>query len=85
MLTLVVGLAFVGGLAVACFTKVNSIMFLGAERKEIKKFETSITEKISFSFLAFFCIVIGFFPHPFVGVVNNAVISVFNLGITQLI
>ena len=79
MLTLVVGLAFVGGLAVACFTKVNSIMFLGAERKEIKKFETSITEKISFSFLAFFCIVIGFFPHPFVGVVNNAVISVFNL------
>ncbi|MFA7228911.1 MAG: proton-conducting transporter membrane subunit, partial [Melioribacteraceae bacterium] len=29
MLMFVVGLAFVGGLAVACFTKVNSVMFLG--------------------------------------------------------
>lgn len=42
MLISAVGLAFVGGLAVACFTKINSIMFLGSERKEVKHFHVSI-------------------------------------------
>ncbi len=79
MLTLVVGLAFVGGLAVACFTKVNSIMFLGSERKEILKFETSKHEKISLSLLALLCLIIGFFPYPFIGIVNHVIVSVFNL------
>jgi len=79
MLALVVGLAFVGGLAVACFTKVNSIMFLGAERKPINKFVTSIYEKISLSILASLCLVIGLFPYPFVGIINNSIISVFKL------
>ena len=34
MLLATVGLAFVGGLAVACFTKINAVMFLGSPRKE---------------------------------------------------
>lgn len=77
MLMFVVGLAFVGGLAVACFTKVNSIMFLGNERKEVKHFHTSIYDNISLGILALLCIVIGFYPQPFVGVVNKVITNGF--------
>jgi len=73
MLLFVVGLAFVGGLAVACFTKVNSIMFLGTERKEIKSFHTSIYDYLSLGMLSLFCIVIGFYPQPFIGIVNKVI------------
>lgn len=77
MLMFVVGLAFVGGLAVACFTKVNSIMFLGSERKEVKQFHVSIYDYISLGILALLCIIIGFYPQPFVGVVNKVVTNSF--------
>lgn len=77
MLIFVVGLAFVGGLAVACFTKVNSIMFLGTERSEVKHFHTSVYDYISLGIFALLCIVIGFYPHPFVGIVNKVIASDF--------
>jgi hydrogenase-4 component B len=77
MLMFVVGLAFVGGLAVACFTKVNSIIFLGTERKEIKHFNTSVYDYISLGIFAMLCAVIGFYPQPFVGIVNKVIGSGF--------
>ena len=77
MLMFVVGLAFVGGLAVACFTKVNSIMFLGSERKEVKHFHTSVYDYISLGIFALLCVVIGFYPQPFVGIVNKVIVSNF--------
>lgn len=77
MLIFVVGLAFVGGLAVACFTKVNSIMFLGSERKEVKQFHTSVYDYISLGIFALLCVVIGFYPQPFVGIVNKVIVSDF--------
>jgi formate hydrogenlyase subunit 3/multisubunit Na+/H+ antiporter MnhD subunit len=77
MLVFVVGLAFVGGLAVACFTKVNSIMFLGIERKEVKHFHTSVYDYISLGIFALLCIVIGFYPQPFVGIVNKVIVNDF--------
>ncbi len=80
MLMFVVGLAFVGGLAVACFTKVNSIMFLGNERNEVKHFHTSIYDYISLGILALLCIIIGFYPQPFVGVVNKVIANGFITG-----
>ncbi|MFA6596346.1 MAG: proton-conducting transporter membrane subunit [Ignavibacteriaceae bacterium] len=73
MLLFVVGLAFVGGLAVACFTKVNSIMFLGTERKEVKSFHTSVYDYLSLGILSLLCIVIGFYPQPFIGIVNKVI------------
>jgi hydrogenase-4 component B len=73
MLLFVVGLAFVGGLAVACFTKVNSIMFLGIERKEIKRFRVSMYDYVSLGIFALLCAVIGFYPQPFVGIVNKVI------------
>lgn len=80
MLMFVVGLAFVGGLAVACFTKVNSIMFLGSERSEVKHFRTSVYDYISLGILALLCIAIGFYPQPFVGVVNKVIANGFTSG-----
>lgn len=80
MLMFVVGLAFVGGLAVACFTKVNSIMFLGSERKEVKHFHTSVYDYISLGIFALLCIVIGFYPQPFVGIVNKVITDGFVSG-----
>jgi len=71
MLISAVGLAFVGGLAVACFTKINSIMFLGSERKEVKHFHVSIYEYLSLGIFALLCVVIGFYPQPFIGIVNK--------------
>ncbi|MBI2417853.1 MAG: hypothetical protein HYV28_08110 [Ignavibacteriales bacterium] len=73
MLMLVVGLAFVGGLAAACFTKVNAVMFLGSPRREIQKFNTNVFDYISLGILALLCIVIGFYPAPFVGMVNSVI------------
>ena len=72
MLVSAVGLAFVGGLAVACFTKINAIMFLGSERGGAKPFHVSVWEYISLGMLALMCVIIGFCPKPFIGAVNNA-------------
>ncbi len=71
MLISTVGLAFVGGLAVACFTKINSIMFLGSERKVIKHFHISLYDYLSLGIFALLCVVIGFYPQPFIRVINN--------------
>ena len=73
MLLFVVGLAFVGGLAVACFTKVNSIMFLGSERKEVKKFHVSFYDYLSLIIFSALCVFIGFYPTPFVGIINKVI------------
>jgi len=73
MLISAVGLAFVGGLAVACFTKINSIMFLGTERKEIKQFNVTLYDYISLTILALLCIIIGFYPLPVIGIINKVV------------
>ncbi|HNW81499.1 MAG TPA: proton-conducting transporter membrane subunit [bacterium] len=71
MLLCVVGLAFVGGLAVACFTKINSIMLLGAERTKIESFKVSKTEYLSLWIFAGICIFIGFYPQPVLAILNN--------------
>ena len=75
MLLFVVGLAFVGGLAVACFTKVNSIIFLGTERKEVKRFHVSMYDYVSMGIFALLCLAVGFYPRPLVGVVNKVLES----------
>ncbi|MGE5679876.1 MAG: proton-conducting transporter membrane subunit [Bacillota bacterium] len=71
MLLMTVGLALVGGLAVACFTKVNSIMFLGAPRSEIKKFKVSFLEYFSIGMLALLCVAIGLFPQPVINIITS--------------
>lgn len=80
MLVSTVGLAFVGGLAVACFTKINSIMFLGTEREETKPFHVSAFDYMSLGIFAFLCALIGFYPQPFIRVMSNVVSNSFISG-----
>ncbi|MEI6420908.1 MAG: proton-conducting transporter membrane subunit [Lentisphaerota bacterium] len=83
MLVSTVGLAFVGGLAVACFTKINSIMFLGSERKEIRHFHVSFYDYLSLGIFAFICSAIGFYPQPFVRVIDSVLSRSFMPGNTS--
>ncbi len=76
MLVSAVGLAFVGGLAVACFTKINAVMFLGAPRGVDRPFHVSVYDYVSLGLLACICAAIGFYPAPFINAVNNVVYSI---------
>lgn len=77
MLIATVGLAFVGGLAVACFTKINSIMFLGSPRKEKKIFSVSMYDYTSLAILASLCIFIGVYPKPLITILSNIIFDGF--------
>jgi len=71
MLLFTVGLAFVGGLAVACFSKINAIIFLGTPRRDIPRFKVTVWDYTALGILASLCVAIGFYPGPFVSVINN--------------
>lgn len=73
MLLLTVGLAFVGGLALVCFTKINSIMFLGTERSDLRSFPVSRTEYIALGLLASLCVVFGIFPQSVLGIIYSVI------------
>ena len=73
MLLMAVGLAFVGGLAVACFSKLNAVMFLGSERETVKKFSVSAYEYAALGIPGLLCVVIGLHPLPFIEIVNDVV------------
>jgi len=80
MLLMAVGLAFVGGLALACFTKINSVMFLGTERKGNHSFKVSLTEYFALGILAALCILFGVYPQSILGIISS-VITFNNWGI----
>ncbi len=60
----IVGIAFAGALAVACFTKVFGVIFLGEPRSELGKaaHEASISLLFPMGVLAFLCLAIGLYP-----------------------
>ncbi|MBF0452296.1 MAG: hydrogenase [Candidatus Magnetomorum sp.] len=71
----VLSLAVIGGLALACFTKVVGIVFLGEPRKkhDIRLIETGACFKVSMICLASFCAIIGVFPEIFIRITFHAV------------
>jgi formate hydrogenlyase subunit 3/multisubunit Na+/H+ antiporter MnhD subunit len=73
MLLLSVGLAFVGGLALVCFTKINSIMFLGTERSSLQSFKVSSTEYTALGMLASLCILFGIYPQSVLGIISSVI------------
>jgi len=73
MLLMSVGLAFVGGLALAAFTKVNGVMFLGSARTDRVTFTVSATEYIALGILAFFCILFGVFPQSLLNTISSVI------------
>ncbi|MDD8019346.1 MAG: proton-conducting transporter membrane subunit, partial [Bacteroidota bacterium] len=70
MLLMAVGLAFVGGLALACFTKINSVMFLGTERKGNHSFKVTIADYYALGMLAALCILFGVYPQSILGIIS---------------
>ncbi len=73
MLIMTVGLAFIGGLAVACFTKVNSIMFQGSPRSVLPEFTLSRLSLSAMIWLAVLCVWIGLYPQSFLSLLIPAV------------
>jgi len=68
MMLAIVSLALIGGLAAACFSKVIGVVFLGEprSRKVAGASEPGLTMTLPMVVLAFFCLVIGIYPQPFV-------------------
>jgi formate hydrogenlyase subunit 3/multisubunit Na+/H+ antiporter MnhD subunit len=73
MLLMAVGLAFVGGLALACFTKINAVMFLGTERTHYDSFTVRPIDYVSLGFLATLCIVFGMYPQSVLGIISTVI------------
>jgi len=69
------GLAIIGGLAIFCFTKVFSIIFLGSPRSNKTEHATEVENTmITPNFLiGFMIIAVGFFPALFMGPLANVV------------
>ncbi len=71
MLIMTVGLAFVGGLAVICFTKINSVMFLGLPRTERPALSGDRFVYAAMGFLAFMCVFIGLYPESVMALIRS--------------
>jgi hydrogenase-4 component B len=74
LLVSAVGLAFMGGLAVACFTKLYGIVFLGQNRSGAARTRQSepLLSSIALLGLAILCAVIGIFPQTGLRLVGPA-------------
>ena len=73
MLLMSVGLAFVGGLALSAFTKVNGVMFLGSARSDHTAFSVTAAEYTALGILAFFCILFGVFPQSLLAIISSVI------------
>jgi hydrogenase-4 component B len=86
LLVAAVGLAFVGGLAVACFTKLYGIVFLGENRLKLSA-QPSHEALSSFPVLiglAMLCVMIGFAPGAALRLVAPAVSEISGLPAARL-
>jgi len=78
----IAGLALVGTMAILCFTKAFSIIFLGAPRTEKAmnvKNENGLSIILPMSFLAILTLLIGLFPQYIFGFILNPVNSVVSI------
>ena len=84
MLFSIAGLALVGTMAVLCFTKAFSIIFLGMPRSDKAKAPTSDSEKsmlLPMCFLAILTLLIGLFPQYIFDIVLKPASVVANINI----
>ncbi|MCK5683525.1 hydrogenase [bacterium] len=81
----IISLAIIGGLALACFTKVVGVVFQGEPRsKQAENVnEKGITMLISMVISAALCMIIGVFPEIFIRMTIKAV-SAMELGYSQI-
>lgn len=83
---IIIGLALIGGLAAACFTKAFGIVFLGEPRSEsaAKGHEAGWAMRIPMLVLASGCALIGLFAPRVVGLTSGAVAIVTGLSATAV-
>lgn len=64
LVTGIIGTAFAGGLAIACFTKVCGVVFLGEPRNKNMQASCEVSKDLltPMFILAFFCVVFGIYP-----------------------
>ena len=76
-LAVIVGLAIIGGLALACFTRLVGVAFLGEPRSDKAKDvnEDGQTMLMAMAAGAVICLVIGVLPGSFIGLAGQAVFS----------
>jgi hydrogenase-4 component B len=81
LLSLIAGLALIGGLAVACFTKAFGIVFLGEPRSEhvSHAHEADWTMRLPMVVLAALCVLIGLFAPIAVGSLQTVLVHVTKL------
>ncbi len=74
----IVSLAVIGGLAIACFTRVVGVAFQGEPRSEAaaNARESGVAMLLPMILLAGFCLVIGIYPDLFIRLAHKAVSSV---------
>lgn len=79
------GLALIGGLAAACFIKVNSTVFMGGSshltETSADRFEEPLTLKFSLGILTALCVLTGAFPYILKSPLESAIFEI--SGITQ--
>lgn len=91
VLLAVVGLAVIGGLAVACFTKAMGVVFLGEPRTSDAQHahESTSSMRYAMQFLAAMCLAIGFLPtifaRPALLAANSLATGLQNQPITALL
>lgn len=71
----IIGLAVIGGLALACFTKLVGVVFQGEPRTKAAENvkEHGLSMMVSMGVLAAACVIIGVFPKVFIHMALNAV------------
>jgi hydrogenase-4 component B len=81
----IVGLAVIGGLALACFTRLFGIVFQGEPRSDAARDvnENGLTMHVSMIVLAIACAVIGIFPKMFIWM-SLKVVSAMQLAVDQI-
>jgi formate hydrogenlyase subunit 3/multisubunit Na+/H+ antiporter MnhD subunit len=77
LLFAIAGLALIGGLAAACFTKAFGVVFLGTPRDEkIHSHESGLAMIAPLLILASICVAIGFFPDRVLGLLRPALLQI---------
>ncbi len=75
ILSLILGLVMIGGLAILCFTKAFGIVFLGSPRRELhhEVKEAPFLQLLPLYFIAFLILFIGTFPQLFLNFLKGPV------------
>ena len=81
----IISLAFIGGLAISCFSRVFGLAFLGEPRspEAAKAHETDFSMTFPMVVLSAVCLLIGLFPDPFVQMAMLGLKSITSLNLVD--